>query len=67
MRGAMADLSTTISDNASGPAQVTGDQGSVRQHPLKDQVAADKYLKDSAAAKSKSPLRFTKMIPPGTV
>lgn len=42
----MADspLADEIQDVASGPAQVAGDQGSMRQHSLKDLIEADRYL-----------------------
>lgn len=38
------DLQTDIASNAQGPAEARGDQGSMRQHPLRDQIAADRYL-----------------------
>ncbi len=60
------DLEETIRDNAQGPAKAAGDAGSVEQHSLPDQIAADRYLKSQQAAKSKSlGVRFTKIIPPG--
>jgi hypothetical protein len=60
------DLEQTIRDNASGPARAQGDSGSVQQHPLPDQIAADRYLasKLAAAAPAKA-LRLTRLIPPG--
>jgi hypothetical protein len=64
----MADnLDDTIRDNAAGPARVSGDAGSVEQHDLADQIAADRYLaaKDAAKAKNRG-LRFNKICPPGT-
>lgn len=64
----MADeLDDTIRDNAKGPAKVTGDAGSVEQHPLPDQIEADKHLAAKEAVKKKRRgLRFNKLIPPGT-
>lgn len=60
------DLEQTIRDNAQGPAKAAGDAGSVEQHSLPDQIAADRYLNAKQAAKSKSlGLRVTKIIPPG--
>jgi hypothetical protein len=60
------DLEQTIRDNAQGPAKASGDSGSMEQHPLRDQVEADRYLSSKKAAKSKSlGLRFTKVVPPG--
>ncbi|MFV0442868.1 MAG: hypothetical protein ACK5Q5_04770 [Planctomycetaceae bacterium] len=39
----------------------------MKQHPLKEQIEADRYLASKNAAKSKSRgLRFSKLVPPGT-
>lgn len=60
------DLENTIRDNAQGPAKATGDAGSVEQHKLADQIAADKYLASKEATRSKKRgLRFNKLVPPG--
>jgi hypothetical protein len=60
------DLEQTIRDNADGPAKASGDSGSMEQHKLSDQIAADRYLASKQAAKSKRlGLRFTKIVPPG--
>ena len=63
----MADeLDVTIRENAQGPAKVAGDAGSVEQHSLADQIAADRYLQSKAAARGKQRgLRFSKLVPPG--
>jgi hypothetical protein len=42
-----------ILTNAQAPAKVTTDAGSVEQHSLQDQIAADKYLKSREAARSR--------------
>ena len=65
----MADkLDDTIRSNAQGPAKAAGDAGSMEQHKLPDQIAADKYLASKDAVKSKRRgLAFNKFIPPGTV
>ena len=63
------DLESTIDQNATGPKQVTADGVTVQQHPLPDQIAADKYLAGKRAV-SKNPAKaFTrvKIVPPGTV
>jgi len=61
------DLDDKIRENAEGPAKVTGDAGSVEQHPLRDQIEADRYLNSKKAANQKSRgLRFSKLVPPGT-
>jgi hypothetical protein len=63
----MADeLEDAIRENAQGPAKAAGDSGSMEQHKLPDQIAADKYLASKEAAKSKSRgLLFNKLVPPG--
>jgi hypothetical protein len=60
------DLKNTLIENAQGPAEVESDSVRVRQHSLKDQIAAAKYLKQQAG----SPLanvRRTKITPGGAV
>ncbi len=60
------NLDDAIRQNAKGPAKVTGDAGSVEQHALSEQVAADRYLASKeAAGKTKRGLRFNKLVPPG--
>ena len=60
------DLEETIRDNAQGPAKASGDAGSIEQHSLQDQIAADRYLNAKRAAKAKTlGVRVTKIIPPG--
>jgi hypothetical protein len=63
----MADeLDDTIRQNAQGPAKASGDSGSMEQHKLPDQIAADKYLASKTAAKSKRRgLTFNQFVPPG--
>ena len=61
------DLETAIRENAEGPAKASGDSGSMEQHKLPDQIAADRYLCSKGAAKSKARgIRFSKLVPPGT-
>ena len=60
------DLKDAIRENAEGPAKAAGDAGSMEQHKLPDQIAADKYLASKEAAKSKTRgLVFNKLVPPG--
>ena len=60
------DLKDTIRENAEGPAKAAGDAGSVEQHKLPDQIAADRYLCAKEAAKAKKRgLKFNKFVPPG--
>ena len=61
------DLDQTIRDNADGPAKAAGDSGSMEQHKLSEQIAADRYLASKQAAKStRLGLRITKIVPPGS-
>jgi len=60
------DLQDAIRENAEGPAKATGDSGSIEQHNLQDQIAADRYLSSKKAAKAKGlGVRLGKVIPPG--
>lgn len=63
----MADeLEDAIRENAQGPAKAAGDSGSIEQHKLPDQIAADKYLASKEAVNSKRRgLVFNKLVPPG--
>lgn len=57
-----------IRGNAEGPKRAQGDSGSVEQHSLKDQIEADRYLTSKQAVQDpKRGLRFTKLVPPGSV
>jgi len=60
-------LDTKIDENASGPRRASGDAGSVEQHSLPDQIAADKYLESKKAArKSGLGIKLAKLSPGGT-
>ena len=65
------DLKDTIAENAAGPAEARGDSGSIRQHSLADQIAADKHLaaKDAVSDSTKKTfgVRFGTLSPPGAV
>ncbi|OHB60788.1 MAG: hypothetical protein A2Y12_16090 [Planctomycetes bacterium GWF2_42_9] len=63
----MADnLEKSILDNASSPAKVSSDGVSIEQHPLSDQIAADKYLASKTATQRKGlGIKFSKLSPPG--
>ncbi len=55
-----------IADNAIGPKKATGDVGSIEQHNLTDQIAADRYLASKRAVRLKSKgISITKLVPPG--
>jgi len=60
------ELSETIRENAAGPAEVSGDAGSMKQHPLRDQIEADRYLNSNQASRASGlGVRVSKMVPPG--
>ncbi len=63
----MADaLDETIRENAQGPAKASGDSGSMEQHSLPDQIAADRYLESKKAALGKGlGIGLKKLVPPG--
>ncbi|GAA5505409.1 hypothetical protein [Novipirellula caenicola] len=59
------DLHDEIRENAAGPAKASGDAGSVEQHRLTDQIAADKHLAGKEEVRKPSRgLRFNKIVPP---
>lgn len=60
------DLKDAIQENAAGPESVEVDGVRVKQHPLADQIAADKYLAGKTAASAGGMgFRFVKLVPPG--
>lgn len=56
-----------ILENAQAPRRVVADGVEVEEHPLADQIAADRHLdsKTAADASGSRGLRFTKLKPPG--
>ena len=61
------EIENAIIENAQGPAKASGDSGSMEQHPLPDQIAADRYLESKNAARGKGlGIRLKKLVPPGT-
>lgn len=61
------DLEDTIRENAQGPAKASGDSGSMEQHSLPDQIAADRYLQSKKAARNRGlGIGLKKLVPPGT-
>jgi len=66
MEQAMSDLQDTIRENAQKPAEVQVDGVRTRQHSLRDQIAADRYLSSKTAAQGQRlPIRIAKIVPPG--
>ena len=60
------NLDNQLRENASGPKRASGDSGSIEQHALADQIAADRYLASKQAARSKGlGIRLAKLVPPG--
>jgi hypothetical protein len=61
-------IDNSIQQNAEGPAKASGDAGSVEQHKLGDQIAADKYLASKKASRAKGlGVKLAKISPGGTV
>jgi hypothetical protein len=61
-------LDNSIQQNAAGPKKASGDSGSVEQHALADQIAADKYLESKKASRAKGlGIKLAKISPGGTV
>ncbi len=61
------DIDETIQTNAEGPAKASGDAGSVEQHKLSEQIAADKYLESKKASRVKGlGVKLAKISPGGT-
>ena len=66
----MADtqIENSIKENAIGPKSASGDAGSVEQHSLPDQIAADKHIQSKQAMSSKGlGIKLLKISPSGTV
>jgi hypothetical protein len=63
------DLKDAIKKNAEAPESAEADGVKVKQHPLPDQIAADKYLaaKDVAARNPAKGFTRVKIVPSGTV
>jgi hypothetical protein len=59
------DLTNAIKENATAPAEASVDGQSVKQHPLRDQIEADRYVASKAAARKRLGMRMTKVVPPG--
>ena len=47
------ELTNTIKDNTASPAEASVDGQSVKQHPLRDQIEADRYLSSKEASKKR--------------
>ncbi len=65
----MADeITTAIEQSATGPRKASGDSGSIEQHSLADQIAADKFIESKKASQAKGlGIKLLKISPGGTV
>ncbi|HOD84375.1 MAG: hypothetical protein BWX88_03456 [Planctomycetes bacterium ADurb.Bin126] len=62
------DLKDVIKQNAQGPESAEADGVRMKQHSLRDQIAADKHLAARAAmANPAKAFARVKIVPPGTV
>ena len=62
-----SNLKDAILENALGPKKVSGDAGSVEQHSLLDQIAAERFLESKKATRKPGlGIRLTKLSPDGT-
>ncbi|MCY2928176.1 MAG: hypothetical protein NTV86_01535 [Planctomycetota bacterium] len=61
-------LDNAISQNAQSPAKASVDGVTMEQHPLADQIAADKYLESKKASRGKGlGIKLVKLSPPGAI
>jgi len=61
------DIDKAIEENATGPKKASGDGGSVEQHSVDEQIAADKHLAAKKAAQSRGlGIKLVKISPDGT-
>lgn len=62
------ELRQAIETTATGPKRVRTDAGEVESQDLEKQIAADKYLSAKTAAATKHRgLRFSTLVPPGSI
>jgi len=55
----------TLKENAAAPAEVSIDGQTVKQHPLRDQIDADRYAASKAAVRKGLGVRMVRVAPPG--
>lgn len=61
-------VSDALTSAATGPASASGDAGSVTQQPIPDLIQADQYFRaKDAATRAGRGLRFTRLVPDGTL
>ena len=60
-------IADAIRDNAAGLKKASNDAGSVEQHTIADQIAADRDLASKQAMSRRNRgLRISRIVPPGT-
>lgn len=67
-REAVSDIDDAIRESMQGPRRASGDNGSVEQHSLDDQIKAAKYLARSSSTLRSDPnkaIKFSKITNPG--
>jgi len=63
----VSNLKDAIRENALGPKKVQSDAGSVEQHSLQDQIAAERFLASKEATRKPGlGIKLTKLSPDGT-
>jgi hypothetical protein len=61
------DLEGTIRENAQVPAEARDEAGAMKQHSVRDQIEAGRYLTSKNAARRKGlGMRINNLVPPGT-
>lgn len=61
-------IENSIKENAAGPKRASGDAGSVEQHSLPDQIAADKHLASKHAMSGKGlGIKLVKLSPSASI
>lgn len=61
------EISDAILENAQGPAEASVDGVNIKQHPLMDQIEADRYLNSRQASRARGlGIGLKKLVPPGT-
>ena len=61
------EIDKQIEESAAGPRKASGDSGSVEQHALQDQIAADRYLASKKASRTRGlGIRVARLVHSGS-
>ncbi len=61
-------ITNAVKQSAAGPKKASGDSGSIEQHSLADQIAADKFIESKKASQGRGlGIKLLKISPGGTV